>query len=117
MLTLPAVFWTLFPMAIALWNRLVFTSSMEKTSGSLSLLVQEIVHGPADVRLLGTEKSMAKARGRKKIITLFSGWLGRTVQMERGYVTRWRGALCVKERNIKVTVKLSKRKEKSVRKP
>jgi len=65
---LPAVFWTLFAMAIALWNRLVLTSSMEKTPGSLSLLVQEIVHGPADVRLLGTEKSMAKAKGRKKRI-------------------------------------------------
>jgi len=60
-------------MAIALWNWTGFTSSMEKVSGSLSVLVQEIVADPPDVRLLGTEKSMAKAKGRKKRIVLKAG--------------------------------------------
>jgi len=70
---LPAVFWTLFAMAIALWNRVGFTSSTEKVSGSLASLVQEIVAGPPDVRLLGTEKLMAKTKGRKKRIILKAG--------------------------------------------
>jgi hypothetical protein len=60
-------------MAIALWNRLVFTSSMEKVLGSPLLLVQDIVAGPPDVRLLGTVKSTAKTKGRKKRMTLKAG--------------------------------------------
>ena len=86
-LMLPAAVWTLFAMAIALWNWLVFTSSMEKVPGSLALLVQEIVASPPDVRLLGIENSMAKTKGRKKRMTLDSGRSGRTIQMERSYVT------------------------------
>lgn len=39
---------------------------MEKTLGSVSVLDQEIVAGPPDVRLLGTWKVMAETKGRKK---------------------------------------------------
>jgi len=60
---------------------------MEKTSGSASLLDQEIVAGPPDVRLLGTWKVMAETKGRKKKIILASARLGRSIQMERRYGT------------------------------
>lgn len=83
---LPEVVGTLFAMAIALWNWLGFTSSMEKVPGSVLLLVQEIVDVPPDVILPGSEKLMAKTKGRKRII-LRSGRLGSTIQMERSYVT------------------------------
>lgn len=62
---------TLFATAIALLNSVGFTSSMEKTVGSVSVLVQVIVAGPPEVRLLGMEEKVkAETRGRKKIMML-----------------------------------------------
>ena len=62
---------TLLATAIALLNSVGFTSSMEKTVGSVSVLVQVIVAGPPEVRLLGiAEKVKAETKGRKKIMML-----------------------------------------------
>jgi len=57
--------WTLFATANELWNT-VFTSSMEKVSGSPALLVQVSVVGAPEVTLLGTVKVMAETKGKKK---------------------------------------------------
>lgn len=62
---------TLFATAIALLNSVGFTSSKEKTVGSVLVLVQVIVAGPPEVRLPGMPpKVKAETKGRKKIMML-----------------------------------------------
>jgi len=61
---------TLFAMAIALLNRVGFTSSREKVEGSVLVLDQGIVTDPPEVALVGTEvKVRAETNGRKKRMT------------------------------------------------